>query len=174
MFPKKLLIALTLATALASAGVLRAADQSTGRLVINVRPDVLLTAPASLETSAIATPNGNQWTAQFNLRVEAKLRLAPGTTAELAIEPLLSAATGVGADLHGEVSVNGASKPIDTASPATVPFSASGTQAPPVAFTLHGTGDLASASMPVRYTLRSSDGALNWTSFTTLHWTAAQ
>ena len=180
MSRKRILTAFILATLLAGPAALRsrAADQKTGQLVLTIRPDVLITAPATLTSTAVADTGGNQWTAQFTLPLNVKLRLAKSTTATLAIEPLLASANaatgGADANLLGEVTINGASTPINTGSPATMHYAASGTHPLAAGITLRGSGAITSASLPVRITLDSSDGALHWVSTTQLIWTAAQ
>ena len=120
MSRKTLLIAILAGVVSVGPGALSAlaADQQTGHLVINIRPDVLITAPVSLTSTASAGDGGSAWSAQFALPVGVKIRLAKGTSATLRIEPLLpttlSTDSGAPAELSGELSINGASNPIDT------------------------------------------------------------
>lgn len=172
---KKSLMALTLLTAVAfppAAATLRAGDTRTGQLVINILPEVLVTAPAAIAATATPLEGGASWLATFELPVEVKIRLAKGASAELAIEPIPDPT--VASSLQGELAIGGVATPINTGSPATVLLTASGTRQLAAGITLRGDATAPSGSLPVRLALRSSDGTLNWTSTTELRWLSQQ
>lgn len=151
---------------------LRAADQKTGTLRLTVSPVVLINAPASV--AGTTSRSTDTWLAQFHLPVEVKIRLAAGASAELNIEPLLAQAADGSEAPEGMVTIDGVSTPINTGYPATLRIPRSGTQQLSVGIELHSAGAPPFSSIPVRMTLRSSDGALNWTSTTQVTWSTTQ
>jgi hypothetical protein len=179
MSRKQSIIYMALVVMLLPVSVLRSAaagDQATGRLSIEIRPDLLMTAPATLAASPQATDSSGstQVVAQFDLPLGVKIRLAKGVAAEMTIEPAADPINTLPGFASGDIVVNGSATPLVSGAPATLQINQSGVHQVPVGIVLRGDANFASGSLPLRLSLRSQDGILNWTGTTQLVWTATQ
>ena len=148
------------------------AEQGAGTLSLVIRPEALVSAPASVAAAAATsgTPESAAWTAQFEIPVSVKIRLEKNVAAELLIEPLLSPTEVISGLDSGEVVVGGVSTPFALGAPARITVSKSGVHQMNPGVILRGHGNLSPAPVPIRLTLHSFDGAIHWTNTIQLAW----
>jgi len=160
-----------------SSGVLlttgRAQENAVGSLSVVVRPDALVSVPPSITASAQAGRvqlADSSWVLRFDVPISVKIRLAQEVRADLVIDTPTDPAQLVPGFASGEIQVNG----LDSGTfPASIPIDKSGIHALNGVITLRGAGALSQGTLPIRLTLRSHDGAIEWTQVVQLAWIPA-
>ena len=158
---------------------LASAAQAQGNLSLVIRPDSKVVVPATLNAVAQhdavagnnAVASGNV-AVQFELPVNTRIRLAPGTSAHLQIETMANPFQSLPGFRSGELIIDGISQPLTVGRQTIVQLNQSGTFQNSVVLRMTGTDPFSSGTLPVQLTLQSQDGLINWTGQTLLTWTA--
>ena len=143
-----------------------------GSLSVVIRPEALVSVPPSVIGAGQTDqtqPTGQHWELRFDLPISVKIRLAQGVAADLAMDMSGDVAQQLPGYESSEIQVGSFTEVF----PASIPVDNSGVHSLSAVITLRGVGTLPQGAVPVRVTLRSQDGAIEWTQTVQLVWTAA-